>query len=73
MWHAALNDNLNNEIWLIHLLEKLFQNSQNVMTLFKNPTPFPNTGPNYLKILKYKYWFTTANESKNQLKFYFFY
>lgn len=65
MWFAALGDNISNELWLIHMLKKLFKNSPSILTLIKH-NPFPANGPNYLRIQKYKYWFTNTTEAKYQ-------
>ena len=65
MSFAALEDKLDNEIWLIHLINKLFKNSENALTLIKY-NPFYKSGPNFLRIHKYKYWFTNIAESRSQ-------
>lgn len=62
MWFAALGNNVNQEPWLIILLDKFFRNSPSVMSLIRT-NPFRLTRPpNYLRIEKYDYYFTDQEE-----------
>lgn len=64
MCSAALGDDINSEIWLTNMIDKIFKNSQSVLSIFKE-NPFPS-GPNYLRIQKYKYWFTSRSEAQTK-------
>lgn len=46
----------------------MFHNSPSIMTLIEH-NPFPNDGPNFLRIQKYKYWFTNKLELKEKFVF----
>lgn len=63
LWYAALENNINGEIWLVHLLSKLFRNSPSVLSLVRF-NPFPEEGPMYLRVQKFKYWFTSVKEAE---------
>lgn len=72
MCSAALGNDINSEIWLINLIAKIFKNSPSIMTIFKD-NPFPANGPNYIRIHKFKYWFTNKTETKETYFFHFYF
>ncbi|WP_413288481.1 lipase maturation factor family protein [Bdellovibrio sp. HCB337] len=59
MWFAALGT-FNQNLWLQNLMARIFMNSDDVLRLLKK-NPFPEV-PSYLRIVKYRYKFSTTKE-----------
>lgn len=63
MWFAALGTYQGNP-WLIHLIDKLLEDSPSAKTLLDvNRHPFPNAPPKMIRVQKYHYDFTRWNTS----------
>ena len=60
MWFAALGSASENP-WFTHFLERLLQNSPDVIALM-GTNPFPSKPPRYVRALVYDYRFTTPEE-----------
>ena len=62
MWFAAL-DPYGNQHWLRPMLDGLLANSSAVLGLLdEGGNPFPNTPPRYVRLMQYRYVFTTPDE-----------
>ncbi|MGZ3742484.1 MAG: lipase maturation factor family protein [Pseudobdellovibrionaceae bacterium] len=59
MWFAALGT-FSQNLWLQNLMARIFLNSEDVLKLLKE-NPFPHV-PKYLRLVKYKYKFTSLRE-----------
>lgn len=57
MWFAALS-HYQHEPWLVFLLYRLLTNQPEVLRLLEN-NPFPTTPPKQIRVLLYRYNFTT--------------
>lgn len=70
MWFAALGS-LNENVWVVNLINRLFSNSPSVMTLFKT-NPFEEEPPEHIRIQYYLLNFTTIDShpwAEEQLPF----
>ena len=62
MWFAAL-DPYGNQQWLTPMLEGLLKNSPSVLGLLdETGNPFPDEAPRYVRLMHYRYDFTTPDE-----------
>ncbi len=62
MWFAAL-DPYGNQQWLTPMLEGLLENSPSVLGLLEETgNPFPDEAPRYVRLMHYRYDFTTPDE-----------
>lgn len=57
MWFAALGS-LNENVWIVNLVNRLFYNSPSVLTLFQN-NPFEDQPPDHIRMQYYLTNFTT--------------
>lgn len=61
LWFAALRPRIHTEEWLINFVHKLFEDSKPTLSLVSN-NPFEGKPPNFIRIIKYIYAFTTPEE-----------
>jgi hypothetical protein len=62
MWFAAL-DPYGSRPWLNPMLDGLLENSQTVLGLMDQAgNPFPDDPPRYVRLMQYRYEFTTPDE-----------
>ena len=62
MWFAAL-DPYGNQAWLRPMLDGLLENSATVLGLLdETGNPFPDDPPRYVRLMLYRYEFTTPDE-----------
>ena len=62
MWFAAL-DPYGNQAWLRPMLDRLLENSTTVLGLLDDTgNPFPSDPPRYVRLMLYRYAFTTPDE-----------
>ena len=62
MWVASQN-HINNQIWLINMLGRLFANGPSVLSLLQR-NPFEKSAPTFLRIKLYKYEFSPITSSE---------
>jgi hypothetical protein len=62
MWFASLGSIQNNQ-WLLKVLERLMQGSKPVLDLLAE-NPFQEAPPKYMRVQRYRYHFTTMQERK---------
>lgn len=64
LWFAAL-ESFNDNLWLQNLITRIFQGSQDVLIFFAKD-PFKGQTPKALRILRYKYKFTSFKEWRTE-------
>jgi hypothetical protein len=62
LWFASLGD-WRSYGWVVRTELRLMEGSPEVLQLFKN-NPFPGAPPEYVRAVKWQYWFTTPEEKR---------